>query len=276
MKLPKKINSKRIFIGLVIVGFLLLAITIGQRYRFAVIENSIQYITRPLKKGLNLVTDSTGKVIGSFEDRQKLQERNELLEEEVAKLSYDNTILEQYKDENEALKDLLKLAQRHQMYPSKGANVIAKDPGNWYKIFIIDQGSKAGFYEDDAVLAGGGLVGHIIESGPLSSKVLSIIDDRSSVSATVLRTGEVGILKGDIELIGQGICKLEIDIQSEVIKGDQIVTSHLSGIYPPGITIGVVEEIIIAKNGLTQYAHVRPVVDFKQLKQVLVLQNKGS
>ena len=276
MKLSKKINSKRIFIGLVIVGICLLTITIGQRYRITLIENGIQYITTPIKKGFNLVTDSTGKVIGNFEDRKRLQESNESLEDEVAQLSYDNTILEQYKDENEKLKELLKLSQRHQMYPSKGANVISKDPGNWYKVFIIDEGSKANFHEDDAVLAGGGLVGHIIEAGPLSSKVLSIIDDRSSVSATVLRTGEIGILKGDIELIGQGVCKLEIDIQSEVIKGDQIITSHLSEIYPPGITIGVVEEIIIAKNGLTQYAHVRPVVDFKQLKQVLVLQNKGS
>lgn len=276
VKSSKKTTSKKIFIILLVVGGLVLIISIGQRYKFTMIENTVQYITTPIQKGLNAIRHSSDKVTGKFKNANKLQESNEMLEEQVAQLSYDNSMLEQYKSDNEELKALLQLTERYKDYPSEGANIISKDPGNWYKVFIIDKGSKSGLTQDDAILAGGGLVGHVIEAGPISSKVLSIIDDRSSVSATVLRTGEVGILKGDIELIGQGFCKFEIDIQSEVIKGDQIITSHLSDIYPPGITIGIVEEIIIAKNGLTQYGYVRPVVDFKHLKQVLVLKTKGS
>lgn len=276
MKSSKKFKSKKTFIILLIAGTLVLTVTIGQRYQFEIIENAIQYITTPIQKGFNIVSDGANKVIGKFQDTNKLQQSNKVLQEQVAQLSYDNNILEEYRSENKELKELLQLADRHKKYPSQGANIISKDPGNWYEVFIIDQGTKAEFHQDDAVLSGGGLVGHIIESGPLSSKVLSIIDDRSSVSATVLRTGEIGILKGDIELTGQGFCRFDIDIQSEVIKGDQIITSHLSEIYPPGITIGIVEEIIISKNGLTQHAYVRPVVDFKHLKQVLILKTKGS
>ncbi len=276
MKSFKKMKSKKTFVILLVVGTIILTITVGQRYKFKLVENALQYITTPIQKGLNVISNGSNNVIERFQNTNKLQESNVLLEEEVAQLSYDNNVLAQYKSENEALKDLLQLAERHKKYPSQGASIIAKDPGNWYKVFIIDQGTKAGFYKDDAILAGGGLVGHIIEEGPLSSKVLSIIDDRSSVSAAVLRTEEIGILKGDIELAGQGLCRFEIDIQSEVIRGDQIITSHLSEIYPPGITIGIVEDIIISKNGLTQYAYVRPVVDFKYLKQVLVLKTKGS
>lgn len=273
MKFLKRIKNRNILIILCVVGTIVLVITIGQRYQFATVENSIQYITMPIQKGLNIVGDGLNGIVGKFEDTSQLQENNKILEEQVDQLSYDNNILEQYKSENERLKQLLQLAERYKKYPSEGANVISKDPGNWYKVFLIDKGANSGFDKDDAILAGGGLVGHIIESGPLSSKVLSIIDDRSSVSVTVLRTGDIGVLKGDIELIQEGLCKLEINIQSEVIKGDQIITSHLSAIYPPGITIGIVEEIIIAKNGLTQYAYVRPIVDFAHLEQVLVLKN---
>ena len=276
VKFFKKIKSKRVFITLLIVGTVVLTITVGSHYKFKIAENALQYIMTPIQKGLNIIGNGSNKVIRRFEDTSNLQESNDLLEAQLGQLSYDNNILEQYRSENERLKELLELTERYKKYPSQGANIIAKDPGNWYKVFIIDQGTKAGFYKDDAILAGGGLVGHIIEEGPLSSKVLSIIDDRSSVSAEVLRTQEVGILRGDIELAGQGLCRFEIDIQSEVIKGDQIVTSHLSEIYPPGINIGMVEEIIISKNGLTQYAYVRPIVDFKYLKQVLVLKTKGS
>lgn len=276
MKSSKKLKGKNVFIALLVSGTVILTVTIGQRYKPTFIENMVQYITTPIQKLFNAAGNSSSNTIGKFKDINKLIETNKMLEEELAQLSYDNNILEQYRDENKQLKELLKLAERHKKYPSQGANIIAKDPGNWYKVFIIDQGNKEGFNIDDAILAGGGLVGHIIETGPQSSKVMSIIDDRSSVSAAVLRTGEVGILKGDIELIGQGLCRFEIDIQSEVIKGDQIITSHLSNIYPPGITIGIVEEIIISKNGLTQHAYVRPVVDFKHLKQVLILKTKGS
>lgn len=276
MKYSKKINSKKVFVVLLVVGAIVITITIGKRYKFKVVENAVQYVITPIQKGVNMLSGGSSNVISRFKDINMLQESNQILAEQVAQLSYDNNILEQYRSENEALKELLQLAERHKKYPSQGSNIIAKDPGNWYKVFIIDQGTKAGLNQDDAILSSGGLVGHIIESGSLTSKVLTIIDDRSSVSATVLRTGEIGILKGDIELTGQGFCRFEIDIQSEVIKGDQIVTSHLSEIYPPGITIGVVEEIIISKNGLTQHAYVRPIVDFKHLKQVLVLKTKGS
>ncbi len=276
MKSSKKIKGKSVFIILLLTGTIVLIVTVGQRYKFKFIENTVSYITTPIQKLLNTAGKSSDRALGKFKDANKLIEANQILEEELAQLYYENNILKQYQDENKELKELLSLAERYKKYPSQGANIIAKDPGNWYKVFIIDQGSKAGFSEDDAILAGGGLVGHIVETGPLSSKVLSIIDDRSSVSAAVLRTGEIGVLKGDLELTAHGFCRFEIDIQSEIIKGDQIVTSHLSEIYPPGITIGIVEEIIISKNGLTQHAYVRPVVDFKQLKQVLILETKGS
>lgn len=259
---------------LTLVGTVLLVITVGSRLEIRAMENAMQYITVPIQKGLNFVGGGFSNTITKIQSNSQLQEDKDGLEQQIDKLAYDNNILIQYEAENKKLKQLLELANRYKKYPSEGANVISKDLGNWYKIFNIDKGTQAGFDADDTILAGNGLVGHILESGPLSSKVMSIIDDRSAVSATVLRTGDVGILKGDIELVQQGFCKLQIGIQSEVIKGDQIVTSHLSTVYPPGIMIGVVEEIMIAKNGLTQYAYVRPVVDFEHLEQVLVLKTK--
>lgn len=271
MKFLKGIKSKSVLITLCVVGVIALVVTVGQRYRFTIIENGIQYITVPVQKGIDFVGGSFNNTLAKFQDISVLQEKNNNLEQEINKLSYDNNILIQYEAENEKLKQLLELANRYKKYPNEGANVISKDPGNWYKIFTIDKGTDDGFDKDDTILSGSGLVGHIIEAGPLSSKVMAIIDDRNAVSATVFRTGDIGVLKGDIELIQEGFCKLQIDIQSEVIKGDQIVTSHLSDIYPPGITIGIVEEIIIAQNGLTQFAYVRPLVDFEHLQQVLVL-----
>lgn len=276
MKFLKNIKTRSIFIALCTVGILVMVVTMGEKYQLKTIQNSVHYVIMPMQKGFNLITRSFDNVIMRFQEVSTLQEENKTLQEQVNELSYNNNILAQYKAENERLKQLLQLTERYRQYPSEGANIIAKEPGNWYNMFTIDKGTNLGVDANDTILAEGGLVGHVVESNQLSSKVLAIIDDRSAVSATVFRTGDIGILKGDIELIQQGLCKLQIDIQSEVIKGDQVVTSHLSAVYPPGIIIGIVEEVIIAQNGLTQYAYVRPIVNFKHLEQVLILKTKNS
>ncbi len=249
------------------------AIVLGVKYDLSLINGVVDVVTYPFKKGIHSVQQEITGVTDYFKNVDALLEENAQLHAENDKLLYDNTILQQYKDENNQLKDLLAIAQRYKDYPQLGANIIAKEPGNWYKSFTLDKGKNHTLKEHDVILSGGGLVGHISKSDLLTSQVISIIDDRSSVSAKVVRTADTGILKGDIELSHLGLCRLEIDIESEVVKGDQIVTSHLSN-YPAGIPIGEVEEVTTGKNGLTQYAYVRPFVDLNHLQTVLIIQNK--
>lgn len=248
-----------------------LALFLGIKYEIAIVSGIADTVTYPFKKGISFVGDKIDGVADYFKDIQKLTLENERLALENERLVYQNTILEQYKGENDQLKGLLEMQQRYKDYPSIGANVIAKDPGNWYKVFNTDKGLNDGIKENDVILSGGGLVGHVFQADPFTSQVLAIIDDRSSVGAQVVRTGDIGILKGDIELSNLGLCKMELSSESEVVKGDQVITSHLSDIYPPGIPIGIVEEVVSGKNGLTQYAYVKPFVDFKHLKNVLIL-----
>jgi rod shape-determining protein MreC len=62
-----------------------------------------------------------------------------------------------------------------------------------------------------------------------------------------------------------------INYDAEIIEGDEIVTSNLSSIFPPGLKIGYVKEIHTDTNGLTKYATISPVVDFQHLENVLVI-----
>lgn len=274
MKFSTKIKRRIIFVtGGVILGVGILAF-VGQKYEIAILGAFGDMVTYPFQKGITVVSDKFKLVSKHFKDLDTVIIENEALKKENERLLYDNTMLNQHKDENSQLKSLLDIQQRYKEYPSMGANVIGKDPGNWYKIFVIDKGSIDDIKVNDVILSGGGLVGHIIENNPFSSKVISLIDDRSYVSAKVVRTGDVGILRGDIELTAKGMCKMEIDVESQVIKGDQIITSHLSDIYPPGIPIGIVEEVTTGKNGLTQYAYIKPFVDFKHITNVLVIENE--
>lgn len=271
MKLSQKTKKKIIVIGISITAVLSVSVVLGVKYNISMLSSVADIITYPFKKSIYFLTEQVSEVTGYFKNVEDLIRENEELKTQNDRLLYQNTMLEQYKSENEGLKEILSLKQRYQEYPTLGANVIAKDISNWYKSFNIDKGLIQGIKEEDVLLSGGGLAGHVTKVDPLTSTAISIIDDRSSISVKVVRTGDTGILRGDIELAEKGLCRLEIDIESEVVKGDQIITSHLSDIYPPGIPIGTVEEVTTGKNGLTQYAYIKPFVDFKHLENVLVI-----
>ena len=272
MKLNKKVKR----IGLVS-GILLIAlIGIGKVLEVPVLSTGVNYILYPFEKSIQLITNGTSSLFARFQDVNDLLAENKALQEEVSQLRYENTVLSQYQDENNNLRTLLDMKKRYVEYGGVGANVIGRDYGNWNKVYTIDKGLRHNVKDNSVVLADGGLVGHVEEATDIASKVISIIDSRSAVSAEVSRTGDVGILKGNIELANDGLCLLEINGESEIMKGDQIVTSYLSDIYPPGILIGTVEQVLVNNNDIVSYAYIKPIVDFDHLQQVLVINTESE
>ena len=250
-------------------------VTINYRQNPTFIENALGYVVTPLQR---LATNIGGWVSGKLSvlvNLAELEQRNTELERLVEQLTADNSRLKILEKENERLSALLEIDQKYANYPKVGAEIIARDMGNWYNRFTIDKGTNAGLEKNMVVLGTAGLIGLIEETGATYSKVISLIDSSSSISAKSIRTDDIGFVRGDFELMEQGFCRMErIDIAAQIMPGDEIITSNLSNIYPPGITIGVVKEIHPNPDGLTKYAIIEPVEDFKYLNTVLVIINK--
>ena len=247
-------------------------VTLPNRKQVTALEKGLGYIVIPGQKILIKIQHWANEKIAFVFNTYEIQEQNKKLLAEVDELRYENKILQQYKKDNENLRSLLELDQKYPDYPKVGAQVIGKNPGNWFDVFLIDKGTNHNLDIDMVVMADSGLVGRIIEVGPNYSKVLSIIDDTSSVSAQVLRTNEVGVVRGDKILMNDGLCKVQhITMEAQMIQGDEMVTSHLGDIYPPGILIGTIIEIKTESHGLTKYALLEPAVDFQHLEEVLVI-----
>ena len=62
-----------------------------------------------------------------------------------------------------------------------------------------------------------------------------------------------------------------IPTDAYLVLEDTIETSGLGGIYPKGIQIGKIKEIIESKNITDRYAIVETSVDFSKLETVLVI-----
>ena len=264
--------KKQLLRGGVLLLVLSTVIASGKQLNATLLESAIGVVVTPFQDLTTGISSWVDETITASRNKADLKEENTELKNQIADLLEENRRLAMYEAENAKLSALLKIAQRYPDYESVGANVIAKDPGVWYDGFTIDKGTTSDISANMVLIAPEGLVGKVLESGLTFSKAQSILDSRSSVPAMSVRTGDLGVVKGDYTLSADGLCIMEyIDAQAEIMVGDEIVTSHLSDIYPAGLAIGKVLELETDTNGLTKYAVIQPYVDLKHLDTILVI-----
>ncbi len=262
-------HKKWIFTLLILCCAAIAGLTLN-RAKFSVLENAFGFVIVPIQNFNTSVSGWLKSKINIITNLNDIENENIALKAELENKTELENKVKLLERENEKLNELLETDSKYGNYPTISAKIIAKDPGNWYDNFTIDKGSKDGLEKNMVVLAAGGLVGRIKECGLFYSKVVSLIDDSDSVSSKSLRTDDIGFVRGDLSQ--KNLCRMDyIDNDAEIIEGDEIITSHLSEIYPPGITIGYVKEIKPDTNTLTKVAIIEPTVDFKHLENVLVI-----
>ena len=231
------------------------------------------YTIVPMQKGINRVGMWIGDVSENFATLQEIKKENKELKSRLEEMTTENNRLQQNSATLERYKELYKMDQNTADYPKVAANVIASENSNWFSKFTIDKGSNDGIKVDQNVLAGSGLVGIVTQTGPTWATVRAIIDDSSNVSGMALSTSDKCIVRGDLSLIGEGKIRFEQmeNNDHDVEVGEQIVTSHISDKYLQGLLIGYVSEINVDANNLTRSGYITPVVDFKNLQEVLVI-----
>ena len=231
------------------------------------------YVLIPVQKGINAVGGWARDKADNLEDLKKVRSENQALQEQVAELTLENNALLQERYELEELKNLYQLDKDYSSLNKIAANVIGKDSGNWFHMFIIDKGTDDGIQVDMNVIAGGGLVGIVTKVGPDWAQVRSIIDDMSNVSAMILKNSDLCYVRGDLQMITEGTLQLNQlrDEDDEVVQGDKVVTSYASAKYHEGILIGYVNELSTDANNLTKSGSLTPAVDFEHLSTVLVI-----
>jgi rod shape-determining protein MreC len=264
---------KKVIITVVgIILILLMVLSFGGRDRVTVIESQLGSIFIPVQRFLtnigNYIDEKTEPIINVLnykELNEDLTKENEFLKEQIVGLTMSQKEIEELRQ----LKSALKYVDSTQLDSIVSANVIAKDIGNWYNMFTIDVGYNQGVTKNSTVINGKGLVGLVYEVGEKWSKVIAIIDHKSSVGFEMLRVSNdyVGTLSGttNYELIGE-----LFDPKANVNVDEYIVTSGL-GMYPKGILVGKIYEVIEDRDQLLKRIKVMPVVDFKKIDKVMVI-----
>ncbi|MCL7452350.1 MAG: rod shape-determining protein MreC [Anaerolineae bacterium] len=236
------------------------------------LEGLLIRATTPFQELLTGATTQLGELAQTARDLRDLRQRNEELAAENARLLLDNVRLREIQAEAALLRDLLNFKQANPGYEARGARVIGRvighDPNNLQRFVTLDVGREAGLAPNMPVTTDRGLVGRIREVGDGWSRVLLIIDTKSSVNALTQSTRANGLIEGqpDGSLVMRNIPQGDV-----VSVGDTVFTSGLGGNFPRQLLIGQVTGVERKDFELYQTATVQPTVDFDHLEVVLII-----
>jgi rod shape-determining protein MreC len=167
----------------------------------------------------------------------------------------------------EKLRALLSL-RNHLELPTLAADVIARNPDNWFEQVTLDRGAKDHIKIGSAVITSSGIVGQIISVSENASVVRLLTDPDQKIGVIIPRINQPGVLTGH-QKAPPSIDFIPVGTAVEV--GDKVVALGNGGIFPSEHPIGQVAGVQRDKNGTTLSIEVKLSENLLDLTQVLIV-----
>ncbi len=262
----------------VVFGLLLLIVFTGEgREQLTPVEDALLALFAPAQTAFA----SAGQKIQSFFDAivsfYELKAENDILRKRIAFLEQQLVRFQELQKENYRYRQLLEFKEKSS-YRTMAAEVIARDPSQWFGTVTINRGYMDGVKQEMVVVTERGLVGIISTVSPHSSQVLLITDPRLAVSALIQRTRDPGTV-GIVESFSEDPAYLKISYlppEAKIQPGDVVITSGLGGVFPKGLVIGTIKEVLPDPSGMILSALIEPRVNFNRLEEVLIIVEEGA
>ena len=144
--------------------------------------------------------------------------------------------------ENQRLRKLLDLRSRVQ--PSGiAAQVIYDAADPFTRKVVVDKGALQQVKVGSPVLDEAGVIGQVTRVYPLVSEVTLITDSDHAMPVLNTRTGARGVAFGDGGGHADALELRYMASNADVAVGDQLTTSGVDGVYPPGLPVARVEKV---------------------------------
>ena len=225
-------------------------------YQQSVYLTSANSVSAAVYKALNNVTS----YFHLRDINESLQERNAALETELIELR--NLMNDMALQSPDSLRQPA-LKQYSFVMAQVISNSIAQ-PNNY---ITINRGGLDGIKPEMGVIDQNGVVGIVNVVGPHASRVISLLNPHMRLSCKLKGSGFFGSLVWDGKSPQLAVLE-ELPKHITFNKGDTIVTSGYSAVFPEGIIVGTVEGLARGMSDSFVSLRIRLTTNFSQLRSV--------
>jgi rod shape-determining protein MreC len=213
------------------------------------------------------VSGSVNRMFRNISEYFSLRKTNRVLTEEIA-------LLQSRMPEAFYKADTASFFLRDTMYHTEYRYIAAKVLSNTTNLrnnfLMINKGTIHGIQDHMGVIIGNRIVGQVVGVSPHFSWVMSVLNKDSRISAKFKKNNQLVNVEWTGGSYRYGNVK-EIPKHFQIVKGDTIITSGNSEIFPEGILVGTIEDFTVLPDENFNTATVRFSTDFNSLGYVEVI-----
>lgn len=226
------------------------------------IVNSLPYQNRKMVNVSNNIAGRWHKTMANWGDYLHLKSQNDMLAEH-------NAMLMNQLENMSYTTDSLIINEMYVFLPAHVINNTIYETNNY---IVIDKGIIDGIEPDMGVISDDGVVGKVVNVSKHYASVMSLLNTYSVLSCRFIDNQYIANVVWDNGNYRYGVVK---DIPSHLIinKGDTLVTSGYSSMFPPDIMVGTVEEYEYDANEMFSKAKLKFSTNFSTLRHVYVVKN---
>lgn len=259
-----KYNHWFLFILLEVISFVLL-------FRFNHYQHSVYF------SSANAVAGKVYEVSGGITSYFHLKSVNEDLLDRIMELEQQNHNLEdalgRHLSDSTELNSIRNLPNTdYQVFKARVINNSLNLVDNY---ITLNRGSKDGIRPEMGVVDGNGVVGIVYDTSSHYSRVISVLNSKSSISCKIVGSEYFGYLKWEYGDSRYAYLK-DLPRHAEFNLGDTVVTSGYSTVFPEGIMIGTVDDMADSNDGLSYLLKVKLATDFGKVSEVRVIVRTGQ
>ncbi|UVK78957.1 MAG: cell shape determining protein MreC [Sodalis sp. Ffu] len=223
-----------------------------------------------LANGPRQILDNVSQILKS---REQLMLENRVLRQELLLKNSELLRLSQYKQENARMRELLGSPLR-QDEKKMVTQVISTSTDPYSDQVVIDKGTDNGVYVGQPVISDKGVVGQVIATNKLTSRVLLLCDASHALPIQVLRN-DIRVI-----MVGNG-CRKDLQLKHlpnniDIRVGDVLVTSGLGGRFPEGYPVAVVSSVKVDTQRAYTVIQARQTAGLSHLRYMLLLRNADT
>jgi rod shape-determining protein MreC len=204
----------------------------------------------------------------SFADRSRLRTQNEQLTEQLRVERSKLLRFDSLAEENRRLREIRE-ASKGVSERTLIAEIINVSVQPFRHMVVINKGDDDGVFRGQPVLDAFGVVGQVIQVGKSTATLMLITDAEHAVPVQVNRTGIRSIAMGTGETAKLSLPYLTVE--SDVRRGDLLVSSGLDQIFPAGYPVATVTKVERNANDTFATVEARPLAQLDRDREVLLL-----